>query len=227
MIFPVGATERSGGGAWPSPLRSCRQLWGRVPVDVLVEPALPRARVAREAPVEILRATLVDVGRRCVLVLRRLPRIRTLNGVPPVGPNAVRERPDRADVEVVATEGHRAAAELLVVRVARGSVQPRRRRPAQRRCRARGAQCVERHNGALIRAVPEWPRRAIALVVAAVPPDRVHAARIHRYVREALEPAAHARVVDQHRRRMDAGCAVEPEEVNAGLTAYVLVVFVR
>src|SRR5437762_3353030 len=125
MIFPVGATERSGGGACPPPLRSSRQLRGRVPVDVLVEPALPRARVAREAPVEILRATLVDVGRRCVLVLRRLPRIRTLNGVPPIGPDAVGERPDRADIEIIAAERNRAAAELLVVRVARDRVQPR------------------------------------------------------------------------------------------------------
>src|SRR5438094_4503551 len=109
----------------PPPLRSSRQLRCRVPVDVLVEPALPRARVAGEAPVRILGATLVDVGRRCVLVLRRLPRIRPLNGVPPIGPDAVRERPDRADVEIVAAEGHRAAAELLVVRVARGRAQPR------------------------------------------------------------------------------------------------------
>src|SRR5207249_10649880 len=107
--------------AWvpaPPPLRSSSQLRCRVPVDVLVEPAGVRTRVAREAPVGILRATLVDVGRRCVLVLRRLPRIRTLNGVPPIGPDAVRERPDRADIQVVAAERNRAAAELLVVRIA-------------------------------------------------------------------------------------------------------------
>src|SRR5438034_9741817 len=97
MIFPVGATERSGGGAWPSPLRSCRQLWGRVPVDVLVEPALPRARVAREAPIGILRATLVNVGGVGVVV-SALTRIRASDHVPPVGPDAVRERPHRADV---------------------------------------------------------------------------------------------------------------------------------
>src|SRR5437763_6896738 len=116
MIFPVvELLNRVAGVPAPPPLRSSRQLRGRVPVDVFVEPALPRARVAGEAPVEILRATLVDVGCRCVLVLPRLPRIRTLHGVPPVGPNAVRERPDRAAVEVVATEGHRAAAVLLVV----------------------------------------------------------------------------------------------------------------
>src|SRR5438034_5499522 len=138
MIFPVGATERSGGGAWPSPLRACRKLWGRVPVDVLVEPALPRARVAGEAPVEILRATLVDVGAVRVAIAA-LTRIRTGDHVPPIGPDAVRERPDRADVEVVATEGDRAAAELLVVRVARGSAQPRRWRPGQRGRRARRA----------------------------------------------------------------------------------------
>src|SRR5205814_9492395 len=114
----------------PPPLRSSRQLRCRVPVDVLVEPALPRAHVAGEAPVRILVATLVDVGRRCVLVLRRLPRIRTLNGVPPVGPDAVGERPDRADVEIVAAEGHRPTAELLVVRIACDRAQPRRRRPS-------------------------------------------------------------------------------------------------
>jgi hypothetical protein len=37
------------GGACPPPLRSCRQLWGCVAVDVLVEPAGPRARVSAEA----------------------------------------------------------------------------------------------------------------------------------------------------------------------------------
>src|SRR5207253_7146567 len=102
------------GEACRAPPRSCRQLRSRRAVDVLIEPAGVRTHVAREAPVRILVATLVDVGRRCVLVLRRLPRIRTLNGVPPVGPDAVRERPDRADIEIVAAEGHRAAAELLV-----------------------------------------------------------------------------------------------------------------
>src|SRR5438876_9048159 len=76
------------------------QLRCRVPVDVLVEPALPRARVAREAPIGILRATLVDVGTVRVAVAA-FTRIRASDHVTPVGPDAVREPPDRAEVSVV------------------------------------------------------------------------------------------------------------------------------
>src|SRR5436309_14268635 len=112
MIFRLGTTERSGGGACPSPLRSSRQLRCRVPVDVLVEPALPRAHVAREAPIGILHATLVNVGGVNVAVAA-LTRIRARDHIAPVGPYAVRERPDRTNVQVVAAEGHGSAAELL------------------------------------------------------------------------------------------------------------------
>src|SRR5438128_11154023 len=90
----------------PPPLRSSRQLRCRVPVDVLVEPAHVWARVAGEAPVRILGATLLDVGVVRVAVAA-LTWIQAGDHVPPIGPDAVRERPDRADVEVVATEGHR------------------------------------------------------------------------------------------------------------------------
>src|SRR6266567_4133066 len=134
----------------PPPLRSCRQLRGHGAVDVLVESAGVGTRVAREAPVGILRATLVDVGTVRVVVAA-LARIRTGDHVPPIGPDAVGERPDRADIEIIATERDRPAAELLPVWVARGSAQPRRRRPGQRGCRARRAECAERPNGALIR----------------------------------------------------------------------------
>src|SRR5207245_9297777 len=99
----------------------------RVPVDVLVEPALPRARVAREAPIGILRATLVNVGGVCVVVVA-LTRIRASDHIAPVGPYAVRERPARTNVQVVAAEGHGSAAELLPVGVAADRVQLRRRR---------------------------------------------------------------------------------------------------
>src|SRR5712692_598918 len=125
------ATEQSGGGACPPPPRSCRHLRGHVAVDVLVEPAGVRTRVAREAPVGILRATLVDVGAVRVAVAA-LTRIRTGDHVPPIGPDTVRERPDRADVDVIAAERGRPAAELLPVWVARDRAQPRRRRPGQR-----------------------------------------------------------------------------------------------
>src|SRR5205085_9999145 len=128
--------------ACPPPLRSCRQLRGHVAVDILVEPAGIRTGIAREAPVGILRATLVDVSAVRVAVAA-LPRIRTCDHVPPIGPDAVRERPDRADIEIVATERERSAAELLPVWVARGRTQPSRRRPSQRGRRARRAERVE------------------------------------------------------------------------------------
>jgi hypothetical protein len=214
------AAKWSGGGACPPPLRSYRQLWGRAAVDVLVEPAGVRTRVSREAPVGILRATLVDVGAVRVAVAA-LTQIRTGDHVPPIGPGAVRERPDRTDVEIVATERGRPAAELLPVRIARDRAQPRRRRPDQRGRRARRAERVERRNRALVRAVPDRPRRAVAGIVAAVPPDRVHAARVHRDVREALQ--AGCLRIDQYRRCVRACRAVQPEEVDARLAADVLV----
>src|SRR6266705_2457944 len=119
-------------GRLPLATPPCRHLRGHVAVDVLVEPAGVRTRVGTEAPVEILRATLVDVGAVSVVVAA-LTRIRAGDHVPPIGPDAVRERPDRADVEIVAAEGHGSAAELLVVRVALRGRQLCRARPCQGR----------------------------------------------------------------------------------------------
>src|SRR5437870_2637033 len=81
------ATERSGGGACPTPLRSCRQLRRRRcgAVDVLVDPAVVRTAVAAPGFYRAaLRldgeddAALDDIGGRCVLVLRRFARVRAL-----------------------------------------------------------------------------------------------------------------------------------------------------
>src|SRR5438552_14593392 len=112
------------GFACPPPLRSCRQLRGHVAVDVLVEPAGVRAGVAGEAPVRVLSTALHDVS-AVEVAISAFTRIPTGNDIAPVCPDAVRERPDRADVEIVAAERNRPAAELLVVRVARDRVQPR------------------------------------------------------------------------------------------------------
>src|SRR5205814_5279035 len=97
----------------PPPLRRCRQLRGRVTVDVLVDPASVRAEIAApEAEGTFLRldriksAALEHVGRRGVLVLWRLARIHPLDGVAPVSPNAIGEAPERRHVEVVARERH-------------------------------------------------------------------------------------------------------------------------
>jgi len=72
----------------PPPLRLYRQLRGRAAVNVLIEPALVRTRVSREAPVGILRATLVDVGavRVAVAAFTRIP---TGNDIAPVCPDAI------------------------------------------------------------------------------------------------------------------------------------------
>ena len=67
--------------------------------------------------------------------------------------------------------------------VARDRAQPCRRRPSQRRRRARGAERVERRNRALVGAVSKRPRRVVTGIVPAIPPDRVHAAIIHGDVR--------------------------------------------
>src|SRR5438132_8426746 len=82
----------------PPPLRSSRQLRGRVAVDVLVDPAVVRAEIAApEADRSLLRLdrvqcpALVDVSRGGVLVLRRLPRISALHRVSPVRPDRVGE----------------------------------------------------------------------------------------------------------------------------------------
>jgi hypothetical protein len=105
------ATERSSGKICPPPLRRCRQLRGRVTVDVLVDPASVPAEIAAPKAERTLlrldrieRPALEDVGRRGVLVLRRLTGIRHLDGVAPVGPNAIGEAPERRHVEVVARE---------------------------------------------------------------------------------------------------------------------------
>src|SRR5438552_18485629 len=89
------ATERSGGGACPPPLRSCRQLRRCGAVDVLVDPASVRAEIAApEAEGTLLSlnriesAALVDVGGRGVFVLRRLQPFRTLKVVAPGVPGS-------------------------------------------------------------------------------------------------------------------------------------------
>src|ERR1044072_8575944 len=107
-----------GGGRAAALLGPLRRLCA---VDVLVEPAGPRARIRSPAPVGVLVPALHDVG---AVGFSAFARISAGDDVPPVGPGAVRERPDRADVEVVAAERHRAPAELLPVRVARDVAQP-------------------------------------------------------------------------------------------------------
>src|SRR2546426_1864306 len=112
-------------------LQRC-SLRRHVTVDVQVEAAGIRTGVPREAAVGVLRAALLDVGAVGVRV-PALAEIRAGDEVPPVSPDTVRERSDRADVEVVAAEGERATAGLLPVGVARDRTQPGRRRPGERR----------------------------------------------------------------------------------------------
>ena len=88
------------------------RLRGRAAVDVLVEPAGVRARVAREATIGVLRPALLDIGSVGVAVVT-LPRVIAGHHITPVGPDAVREGVNRTDVEIVAAERNRAAAELL------------------------------------------------------------------------------------------------------------------
>src|SRR5437773_3599466 len=76
---------------------SSSQLRCRGPVDVLVEPAGVRARVAPPGAVWILDAALHNVG-AVGIVVSSFTRIRARDHVTPVGPRAVRERPHRADV---------------------------------------------------------------------------------------------------------------------------------
>src|SRR5438094_2483906 len=100
-----------------------------------------------------------------------LTRIRAGDDVTPVRPGPVREAPDGTDVEVVAAERHRPAAELLPVRIAREARETRRRGPrwgvGRGGCRSR--KHIERRHRAEIGAVADWPCRAVARVVPAVP----------------------------------------------------------
>src|SRR5919201_4041591 len=139
-----------------------------VAVDVLIEATVVGARVPPEAAVRVLRATLLDVGAVGVRV-SALTRIRTGHDVAPVGPDAVRERPDRADVQIVARERERSAAELLVVRVRRNRAQTGCGCPGialVSRPRSVGVECRPRHS---VGAVPHRPHRAVAGVVPAIP----------------------------------------------------------
>ena len=65
------------------------------------------------------------------VILGSFTRIGARDDVAPVGPGAERERPYRADVEVVAAERNRPTTELLPVRVARRVAQAFRGRPRQ------------------------------------------------------------------------------------------------
>src|SRR4029453_15532917 len=96
--------EQLGGRPAPPPLRWCRQLRGRVTVDVLVDPAGVRAEIAApEAEGTLLRLdriegpALEDVGRRVVLILGHFARVAALHSVSPVRPGAVSETTARRD----------------------------------------------------------------------------------------------------------------------------------
>src|SRR5438477_6341657 len=174
------ATERSGGKVCPPPLRSCRQLRGRVTVDVLVDPARVRAEIATpEAEGTFLRldriegAALVDVGGRGVLVLRRLSRIRPLDGVTPVGPGSERKASKARDRQVIPAERHGPVVELLEVPVRDRVGDLDRSRPAYAVVTRCGGEDVERRHGGPIRAVTKRPDRRVARVMSAVPPECV------------------------------------------------------
>ena len=119
---------------------------------------------------------------------------------------------ERRHPEVVAGERHRAVVELLVVRVRRDVGQPS---VAASRSSPRSADVVPytSSDGTVVPvgAVADRPRRRVARVVAAVPPDRVQHAAVRRDVREDLVPAG--LVVDQRRRRERAGRPVVADEV--------------
>src|SRR5215212_11883826 len=153
-----------------------RPLGSEVAVDVLVDPAVSWAEVP--APGAVLEgAALVHVGRCVVLVLRDLTRVGSLEGVPPVRPGAECEVVERANVEVVAREGHGTVVELLVVRIRRDVADSRRRpRSGVAEVVRDGAPCVERGRRRPIRAIADRPSRAVAPVIPAVPPDRVDGA---------------------------------------------------
>src|SRR5262249_28979747 len=166
-----------------------------VAVCVLAGPACVWAGVGAEAAVWILSTALLDV-RTIQVGVPGLPRICPRDHVAPVGPEAVREGPHRTDVQVVAAEWTRPPGELLPVGVARRAAQPRRGRPGERCRRARCRESVDGRHRTAVGAVAERPLRAVARVVEAVPPDRVHRPSIDRDVRQALEAAATARVLD-------------------------------
>src|SRR5439155_7141735 len=92
--IPRSGTERKGRPEAPLSInRRVGALRREIPVDVLVDSAVVRAEIAApELDLTLLRLdaselpALVDVGRRRVLVLRGLARIRALHGVPPVRP---------------------------------------------------------------------------------------------------------------------------------------------
>src|ERR1700757_1472912 len=112
-MFWSGPPAAGGGGApLPPATPLCRQLRRHGAVNVLVEPAGVRAGVGTEAPVRVLHPALLDVGIVRVAVVA-LAWVRAGDHVAPIGPGAVRETRNRADVEIIATEGDRTTAELL------------------------------------------------------------------------------------------------------------------
>src|SRR5438094_578361 len=76
-----------------------------------------------------LSASLTAASHRIFVAVAPCPWVGAGDDVSPVGPGAVRERPHRADVEVVTAEWDGSAAELLPVWVARHVAEPDPGRP--------------------------------------------------------------------------------------------------
>src|SRR5919108_5673318 len=133
--------KRTGGRVRRSSLRS--SLRRAVAVDVLVEAARPRTLISAQAARGGGLAALQHVRRGAVLILGRLSLIDALNGVAPIRPYGEGEVAQRRRPEIIAGEGHGPAGELLVVRIAQGIGDLRRRRPGQPSVRRLCAEHVE------------------------------------------------------------------------------------
>ena len=96
---------------------ACVFLGRAVPVDILVESAVPWARVAGNDAVARVEPTLDHVCAGLILLL--FPEVDTWHCVPPVGPRAVRGTALRIDPQIVTAKRHRSSPELLVLAVGR------------------------------------------------------------------------------------------------------------
>src|SRR5438874_3870867 len=193
--WPTDPTEAAGRPGFARPPCSATSYLRRlVAVNILVDSTRMRTAVAapglRGVALLVCRReddpALDDVGRRCVLVLRRLARICALDGVTPVRPGPEGEASETCDRQVIASERHRAIVELLEVPVRARIGDLHGGCPTDAPITRRRGEDVERRHGPAIRAVADRPDRRIARVGAAVPPECVEDTPVRRDVWEDL-----------------------------------------